>query len=61
VGATERERAGRFGKRLVVIDQHADAPHRGVERLEAVTGRIDDVLAGGLMNLAVPAEDAVAA
>ena len=50
---------GRLGEGLVVVDQHAEAPHGGVERRERVTGEVGQGLPGGLMDLAVVAEHAV--
>ena len=59
--AVERERARRLGEELVVAEEHPDPADRRVERGEAVAGRVREALGRRQVDLAVPAEHAVAA
>jgi hypothetical protein len=56
----DSQRAGRFGEGLVVVDHQADPPDRGVERREPVARGIDAALGRWLVDLAMPAQYAVA-
>ncbi len=57
----ERESAGGLGEGLVVVDEHAEPPDRGVHRAELRTRGVDPGLTGWLVHLPVQAQHAVAA